>query len=34
MGLCLDAAAKLTVVDQKGGRISNLSPSTEKVIEP
>jgi len=33
MGLCLEAAGKLTVVEQKA-RKSNILPSTAKFIEP
>jgi len=34
MGLCLEGAGKLTVVERRVGRTSNLWRSSEQVIEP
>ena len=34
MGLCLNAAGKLTVTEQRAMKDSNFWPSTEEVSEP
>ncbi len=34
MGLCLEEACKLAVVERRAGRTSNLLPSSDEVIGP